>query len=290
MASQAPSPIMSGSGSGNSKSSTKPATWSVGGMNGPQSSFGGLKQTNNYNPVGGHPSSHGMSTFGANDYANYTVNGIGGSTWAAEAAAYLQNKLQKKQLNLAKQYYNINVIDTSFYETNYQPKIASHKDQAFSTPYYKTDYNMPRTASIARVKVFDDKWFHTRKNSPRYGVGLGRDIDYTFYDARRKAAFGSYVTGTRVEDARKDWKDEQVHAHMVQALNFGITVGNIAKQGLASSTSALMNAYDEMGSRIGGFVNGMQHAAGHNTMFNQTKTALDHSSQSGSNMAPSPQG
>jgi hypothetical protein len=264
--------------------------WHVGGVNTGKSSFGGLRSINNYHPANS-PTSNTWSTTGANDYVTYQISGIGGSSpEIALSVAYLQHNFQKKQLDLAKDYYNINVIDSNFYENYYQPRFKQFRDTAFNTPYYSTNYITPRSGSIARVKEYDEKWLIARKNMPRYAVGLGKEIDYTFFDLRRKALAAAYVAGTRMEDARKDWKDEQIHSHRVQALNLGIAVGNVAKQGLAQSTGVLEQAYDEMSSRIGGLASGLGRFLGYNRGKDIGKEQLDASSHTGIAMAPYAQG
>lgn len=262
---------------------------------------GGGKAVNPSSPIGGAATAsghHGMSTWGNNDYSKINVDGAGFTGIAAAAIAFIQLGLADAQYSLARDYYNTNKTDFDFYRNNYAKfdqngsltgdggPLVTHKNQAFSTPFYATDYLPMTGAALGRVKVYDEKWFQTRRRLHRYAVGLGKQVDYNFYIMRYRASFAAWVSGRRIEDARKDWKDEQIQTHKVQALNFGITAGNIARQGLASATNALEHAYDEMGSRVGGLSNGLARFSGYNQGREAGQQMLNNSSQSGANMAP----
>lgn len=250
--------------------------------------FGGSKSQAPGAPVNGPTANghQGMSTYGGNDYTRLTIDGGGGSGWVAAAIAALQFGMAIEQYNIAKSYYNKNKTDFDFYQNYYQPKFTQHKNDAFSQLDYVQDYNLPVGGMLGRVKVYDEKWFQTRRRLHRYAVGLGQHTDYTFYMLRRRAALAGWVAGRRVEDARKDWKDDQYFTHKVQALNFGITAGNIARQGLAQATSTLMGAYEEMGSRIGGFANGLSKFSGYQSGGDAASRMLQSASSSGVNIAP----
>ena len=263
----------------------------------PDGSFGGSgKSISPAHPTGGHPTSsgqHGMATYGSNDYTRFSLDagGVGGVFGVAILVAQLAITLE--QYNLANKYWETNRVDFEFEANNYQPFLNTHKNEAFANPMfygisgsggnpqsYLADYVPMVGASLGRVKIYDEKWFQTRRRLHRYSVGLGRMADYNFYMNRKRAAGSAFIGGRRFEDARKDWKDEQFQGHRVQAVNFGITAGNVAKQGLASATGQLMHAYDEAGSRIGGFSNGISRR----DAYNAARTAGSQFLGSGANM------
>ena len=250
---------------------------------------GGGKAVNPSSPVGGAATAsghQGMSTWGNNDNSRVDVSGAGLSGIAGASVAVMQVLLAEAQYALARRYYDTNKLDFYFYQDHYQVPFIEHKNEAFNAPTYNADYFPMTGASLGRVKAYDEKWFQTRRRLHRYNVGQGMHVDYSFYMGRRKATMTSFVAGRRIEDARKDWKDDQAHTHKVQALNFGITAGNIARQGLASATKELENAYDEMGSRIGGLSNGLSRFGGYKAGRQAGDAALNDAATSGANMAP----
>ncbi len=220
--------------------------------------------------------SRGMSLYGSNDYSQMQITGgSGGTGWITAVIAGMQYLMAQKQFDIANDYYKTNYTDYQFVETYYRPRYLDHKNQAFSVPYYSTDYNTPVGGSTAKTKLYDEKWFQTRRILHRYATGLQMHTDYMFYQMRLKANVSSYIAGIRVEDARKDWMDERIHQHKVQALNFGITAGNIARAGLAQATETRIHALDEMGSRLGGLANGLSEAQGYKQNNASTKAQMD---------------
>jgi hypothetical protein len=253
--------------------------------------FGGNNNnTGSHSPVVGTYSGGSHAPWGMNDNVNMTINGGGMQGWTGFAIALAQLFFAQQQVQLAESYYSTNKTDFDFFNNNYggsSGPLVTHKNQAFGTPFYVADYIPMVGASLGRVKVYDEKWFQNRRRAHRYALGHQRHIDYTFYMLRRKAVFAAWVAGRRIEDARKDWKDDQIQTHKVQALNFGISVGNIARQGLAQSTEAKERAYDELGSRLGGLSSGLGKFAGYQATRGSAQKVLDRSSSSGANMAPS---
>ena len=270
----------------------------------PTIAFAGAKASSSGSALAGtHTSSGqmGVATPGANDWSRFSIDGGGFSGVAGLALLIAQFGIALEQYNLAKKYYDTNLIDFDFFETNYGGAggpLVTHKNQAFNTLFtglsgaggnpqtYTPDYEPMIAASLGRVKAYDEKWFQTRRRIGRYNVGLGRQIDYNFYMMRRRAAVTSWVSGRRMEDARKDMLDDQIQTHKVQALNFGITAGNVARQGLASATSTAMHAFDEMGSRVGGLSSGLGKYAGYKAGMESGQKTLASSSASGAAMAP----
>ena len=277
------------------------------GKSAPQSSFGGSGKSlpgNNaaqgFTAGGQNP----QNQWGANDYVNFTNISYGGlSGFGLLIAMIGQFVLIQKQIDIAQSYYDTNLQDFKFFANNYagydvnsngsyigtigpQPGVMErHKIQAFTTPFYTTDYYPMTGAAVARVKIYDEKWLQGRRRVQRYSLGAQRHLDYQYYMTRRKAAFTAWLAGRRVEDARKDWKDEQIQTHKIQALNFGITAGNVARQGLASSTGALEKSYDDLGTRIGGVANGLGNYAGYKAGKDAGDRSLN-SGNDGSGIAP----
>jgi hypothetical protein len=245
---------------------------------------GGGKGSSGTSPVA--PKGHQPDvTWGGGELVRYNIDGGGGSGIVAVAIATLQALVAYEQYQIAKSYYNTNKQDFDFYVNNYQNPMLSHKNQAFSTPFYTADYLPMTGASLGRLKTYDEKWLQSRRRAHRYALGHQRHIDYMYYMIRRRAAFAAWIAGRRIEDARKDWKDDQIQTHKIQALNFGITAGNIARQGLASATGAIEGAYDELGTRLGGLSSGAGRYSGYQSGRN-SKKVLDASSGSGAAMAP----
>lgn len=231
----------------------------------------------------GHQS---ISTFGANDYARVSIDGGGLNGFAGAAVASLQLAIAVEQFALAKKYYNTNKTDFDFYKNTYQNALLFHNVEAFNTPFYMSDFLPMTGAMLGRTKTYDEKWFQTRRRLHRYAVGMGRQVDYLFYMTRRKATMTSWMAGRRIEDTRKDRKDDQIQNHKIQSLNFGISAGNIARQGLASSANTLTHAFDEFGSRISGFGSGLNRYNSYRDTEKAAQRVLDSASQSGANMAP----
>lgn len=266
------------------------------------SGFGGNKSVSSNAPVGANTTGAGHANWGVNDNATQAITGGGLTGIAGLALATLQFLIAEKQYELANDYYKSNKTDFDFYQQNYanfavdgngniagsgigSGPLVTHKDQAFTAPPYVADY-LTMSSILGRTKIYDEKWFQARRRMPRYNTGLVDHADYKFYTERRRAATSAYLTGRRFEDARKDWKDEQAHTHKVQALNFGITAGNIARQGLASAVGTLEHAYDDLGSRLGGISSGLGRLGGYNSGKSGATAALNKSSNDGSAMAP----
>lgn len=233
----------------------------------------------NHAPWGMNDTAHPVELTGAGGYS-----GPGGGFFAL-AMTLAQSAITFQQLQLAQNYYNTNKKDFDFFRNTYQARLVAHKDQAFAAPFYVQDYNVSVGGALEHTKVYDEKWLQSRRRAHRYAVGHQQHIDYTYYMMRRRAAMSAYLMGRRVEDARKDWKDDQIQTHKVQALNFGIAVGNIARQGLAQAVGTKEKALDELGSRVGGFANGAAERNGYVQGRNAGSKGLNDSSSSGSAMA-----
>ncbi len=246
------------------------------GLNGMSTSFGGAtnnKGSNSHSPI--NNTSTGGTPWGMNDTAIMRIDGGGLNGLAGVAVATIQFIIARFQFNIAKRYYNKNKQDFDYYKNNYMPRILSHAQQAFNTPFYTPDYYPMTGAALAQVKQYDEKWFQTRRRLHRYALGHQRHIDYQFYNFRRRAVFSSLVAGRRVEDARKDWKDDQIQSHKVQVLNVGIALGNIARQGLAQATATREKAFDELGSRLGGLANGIFEKKGYESNMQHATQILN---------------
>lgn len=226
--------------------------------------FGGNNRSNDsISPTGSNnPTGSSWPTPGAND-GRIRIDGYGLDGLAGLALMLIQIAISEQQYELARSYYKKNKQDFDFWQANYSQRVQDHANQAFNTPFYTPDYYPMTGAALGRVKAYDDKWFQTRRRLHRYAVGHQRHVDYQFYNLRRRAVFAALIAGRRVEDARKDWKDDQTQTHKVQSLNIGIALGNIARQGLAQATATREKAFDELGSRLGGMANGIFQKKGY---------------------------
>lgn len=226
--------------------------------------FGGNNKNNtSISPTGNNnPTGSNWSTYGAND-RDIKVDGFGVGGLAGLVLMVAQAGLAFEQYKIARKYYDTNKQDFNFWQANYSQRVLAHAQQAFTAPFYPPDYFPMTGAALAQTKVYDDKWFQTRRRLHRYALGHQRHVDYQSYNLRRRAVFAAFVTGRRVEDARKDWKDDQTQTHKVQSLNIGIALGNIARQGLAQATATREKAFDELGSQLGGMANGIFQKKGY---------------------------
>ena len=237
------------------------------------------------------------SPYGANDNAHSMTQPSSSNSFIAFAVTAAQLVLADKQLSIAQEYYEINKHDYDFEANlyggfiitngngvNIPGPMTKHKEQAFNAPFYAVDYPVYVGGSLTRTKIFDNKWFQTRRRLHRYGVGHQRHVDYQFYMERYRGSVSGFVMGRRVEDARKDWKDDQIQTHKVQALNYGLTAGNIAKQGLASSTGTLMGALDNASTRIGRVGDEYMTRASEQSRMDKAMKQLDDRSENGSDM------
>ena len=222
------------------------------------SEFGG---SGNVSPSSPHSTGDGhrtKSTVGANDNTRAQVDSGGGDSLVAIIASVLQFALAEQQIAIAQDYYTTNSRDFNFIaqtfggvDTNdvtHMGPMITHRNQAFpnGSPFYSVDYPVYIGGALTHTNVYDNKWFQTRRRAHRYAVGHQRHIDYQFYMARYRGAYSAFLMGRRVEDARKDMKDMQAQTHKVHVLNLGITAGNTARQGLASSVGTSMGALDKM--------------------------------------------
>ena len=267
---------------------------------------GGGKGSAGTSPVA--PRGHDpLVTWGGGELVNNRIDGGAGgvSWWSTLAIATAQAVLAEEQFTIAQDYFNSNFKDFKFNMNYYlgfdmnsngsfagpfgpQPgPMLAFKERAFATPFYVADYYPMTGASVARVKAYDEKWLQSRRRAHRYALGAQRHMDYNYYMLRRKAAFMGWTMGRRVEDSRKDMLDGQIQTHRVQALNFGITAGNIAKQGLGASVASRERMFDELGSQLGGLSNGLAQLTGYKAgrQLGDSQLRTDSGSHDGSGMA-----
>ncbi|MGH7744026.1 MAG: hypothetical protein ACREQ5_04300 [Candidatus Dormibacteria bacterium] len=179
-----------------------------------------------------------------------------------------QLALLTQQFNTAQNYYNTNLTDFNFFVNNYEPNMKASLTEAINRPYYDSGVFLPqygtldylastgRGASIAARKL-DEQWYKVRRRIKKYNTGLGRWLDFKFSMAKFNSILNGWNLGFRFEDHRKDVYYEQRHQHILQILNLGIGVGNVARKGLATSVAALSEARTQMASQISSIGNGL---------------------------------
>jgi len=186
---------------------------------------------------------------------NYSFGGIDGFAMAAVLA--IQAGMLFANYTLAKDYYDTNKKDFDFFKNVYQTKMAPALAEAITRPFYLPDYPSNTGRGVAKGQVtLDRQWFQTRRALGKYHVGLGRRVDYKYAMAKFNAELDGANLGLRYEDTRKQKYDEQRHAHQTEILNLGISAGNTARAGLATSMGTLMDARDQLSSQLSNIGNG----------------------------------
>lgn len=199
---------------------------------------------------------------------NFSFGGIVGVELAIIMAA--QALMLDQNYQLAKSYYNTNKADFDFFQSTYEGNMASANVEARNRPFYSPDYISNTGRAMARASTLDRKWFYTRRNIPKYNVGLGRRVDYKFSVAKYGAELEGWNIGFRYEDTRKQKYDEQRHAHQTEILNIGIGAGNAARAGLATAVDKLSDARSQIASNLGSLGNGLAT----NIAYNNTTNAV----------------
>lgn len=199
----------------------------------------------------------------------------GGARVVPLVTAALQMDILRQNVGLAKNYYNTNHQDFVFWQTTYQPKMLSalneskarayYTDSTFTPQYGALDYlaSTGRGQSKASFRL-DREWLNTRRKISKYNVGHGRRVDYKYAMAKFNSELEGWNIGFRFEDNRKMLYDEQRHAHQAEILNIGIGAGNAARQGLATSVTALSEARSQKAGFYGSLSNGLATFAGFN--------------------------
>lgn len=214
---------------------------------------------------------------------NYGFGGISGfGMLAVEIAQY---ELLTQDLNTAQNYFDTNKQDFIFFTNTYEGKMASSLTEAMTRPLYESGTLLPqygkqdylavlgRGLSVAARKV-DRDWYLTRRRMGRYNIGLGKWLDYKFTIEKIQQGIQGWNLGFRFEDHRTEVYDEQRHANRVNILNLGIGVGNMAREGLATSVKSLSEARTQTSGQIAAVGNDLGYAGAKKTYENNKPTQL----------------
>jgi hypothetical protein len=198
--------------------------------------------------------------------ANQSLNKGGMRGIGLLAIVLAEAALKKESVDLAEDYYRINKKDYEFFVSVHQPAIQQTVTEAMSpvdNPIYQHDYYASAPAGMAKSAILDKQWFETRRRVSRYSIGLQRRIDYDFAIRRLHGIVGGWNIGRRYEMAYADEHNNRRFDRKIEASNIGIGVGNIVRQGLASSTAGLASAYDNLGDTISTIGNGLAANSGY---------------------------
>lgn len=193
------------------------------------------------------------------------------------AAAIAEFALKKKAIDLAKDYYNVNRQDYQFFQSVHQPAIGSSANEVFSAlnPTYKYDFYASVPAAIAKVNNIDRQWYEARRRIPKYNIGQQRRLDYDMSVARAHAVTAGWNAGIRYELSWVDDHNERAFNRKAAVVNVGLGVGNIVRDGLSSSVTALSTSYDVMGDTVASIGNGYAAYSGFNDARSQVRKAVN---------------
>lgn len=183
------------------------------------------------------------------------------------AMALAEAKLKRDTIELAEDYYNVNKKDYDAFVSIHQGPISQTVSEAMSSvtnPAYEYDLYASIPAGIAKTSISDKQWFETRRRMPRYATGAQKRVDYEFALARTHAVVAGWNIGTRYEINYADEHNNRRFDRKITASNIGIGIGNIVRQGLASSVSRLASSYDDLGDTISTIGNGLAARSGYN--------------------------
>lgn len=193
------------------------------------------------------------------------------------AAAIAEFELKRQAINLAKDYYNVNKQDYQFFQNTHQPAIGSSANEVFSAlnPTYKYDFYASVPAAIAKVNNVDKQWYEARRRIPKYNIGQQRRLDYDMSVARAHAVTAGWNAGIRYELSWVDDHNERAFNRKAAVVNVGIGVGNIVREGLANSVSALATSYDVLGDTVASIGNGYAAYSGYNDSREQVRKVVN---------------
>lgn len=193
------------------------------------------------------------------------------------AMAIAEFTLKKKAVDLAKDYYNVNAQDYSFFQTVHQPAIASTANEAFSSlnSTYAYDQYASVLPAIAKVNKIDRQWYEARRRIPKYNIGQQRRLDYDMAQARAHAVTAGWNAGIRYELNWTDDHNTRAFNRKAAIVNVGIGIGNTVREGLASSVSSLATSYDAIGDTVASIGNGYAAYSGYNDARAQVRKATN---------------
>jgi hypothetical protein len=191
------------------------------------------------------------------------------------AAAIAEYELKKKAVDLAKDYYNVNQQDYVFFQTVHQPAIGSSANEVFSSlnPTYNYDFYASVPAAIAKVNNTDKQWYEARRRIPKYNIGQQRRLDYDMGIARAHAVTAGWNAGIRYELSWVDDHNNRAFNRKAAVVNVGLGIGNIVREGLASSVTSLSTSYDAIGDTVASIGNGYAAYSGYNDSRQQVRKA-----------------
>jgi len=227
------------------------------------------------------------ASVGSNNIGNLLNNyGFGGlSSFGMIAIEVAQYALLVQDLNTAQNYYDTNKKDFDFFASTYEGRMVTSLNEAMTRPIYEAGVFLPQYGTLDYLAVLgrglsmaarrvDYQWYLTRRRQSKYNVGKGKWIDYKFTMEKIQQGFQGWNIGFRYEDHRKDAYDEQRHANRVNILNLGIGVGNMARNGLATSVRALSEARTQAAGQLGAFSNDLGYSSGKKTYDKNRPTQL----------------
>lgn len=197
--------------------------------------------------------------------------------------------LKKESIDLAKDYYRVNKRDYDFFVSTHQGPIAQTVTEAMSpvdNPQYQHDYYASVPAGMGKSAILDKQWFEARRRAPRYATGLQKRIDYEFALLRTHGILAGWNLGRRYEMTYADEHNNRRFDRKIEAGNIGIGIGNIVRQGLASSVSNLSSAYDNLGDTVSTIGNGLAANTGY--VAGRTQTAQKYEAASNTKASPTP--
>lgn len=195
----------------------------------------------------------------------YNLGGMRGAGLLIVYAA--QIALMIDQVNLAEDYYRTNKKDHDHWDTTYRPRMAAMRAELYAEPRPVFDRFMSpfcyKQSGAAGSRVVDARWQDTMRQTNRYATGHHIAATQDFALVRHNAAVAGYNTGAQLARHKVDTYDDRRHMRRLAILNIGISAGNTAKTGLASSVGSLINAQNQLGSAVGAFGNGLARQSGY---------------------------
>lgn len=174
---------------------------------------------------------------------------------------YIDNKI----IDLASDYYKVNLQDFQFFQSTHQAPMAATAAEAFNpalNPAYVQDKYVAIPASAARVAELDRRWLASRKSLSRYATGAAQRLDYEYAKQRTAQMAASWFLGWHSELAYAQEHNERQFNRKVTVVNIGIGVGNEVARGLASAAGSMNNALTGAGNQLGSIASGLSQDIG----------------------------
>lgn len=182
------------------------------------------------------------------------------------AMAIAEADLKAKSIEQAQDYYNVNKKDYDAFIAIHEGPIAQTVAEAMSAvtnPKYPYDLYASIPAGISKTSIADKQWFETRRRMHRYATGAQSQVDYDFAMMRTHGVVAGWNIGTRYEINYADEHNNRRFDRKITASNIGIGIGNIVRQGLASSVARLASSYDNLGDTVSTIGNGLAARSGY---------------------------